>query len=258
MVKYKELVNIIQSEIAKHPNWAIAEVTGKYIAFFKKPNKVIEDANYFWSGGHILDSNIFHFIIKRYNSNDIIKKQCFNSFNDYNETLQTIYDQTHHLQHTISIYDYSPFNLLKNPEVTLQNLINQCDLIENDILKDIVKANEKKLEFDIDHFDSLDTLTNILTAKLSERNIEFTISETVQNHPTHSTSLFYKGLIITVAKYFTYTLCVKSNNTYDLFIDYHGKDILSIENATLEKVQGYLQNSINLIRNIKPEIASKA
>lgn len=258
MVKYKELINIIQSEIAKHPNWAIVEVTGTYIAFFKKPNKIIEDGDYCWHGQPILDNNIFHFIIKRYNSNDIIKKQCFNSFNDYNETLQTIYDITHHLPHTISIYDFSPFNLLKNPEVTLQNLITQCDLIEDDILKDIIKSKEKQLEFDIDHFDSLDILIDMLTAKLSENNIKFVVGETAQNHPLHSTSILYKCICIRVADCFNYICSVKSNNTYDLFIDYHGKDILSIENATLEKVQDYLQNSINLIRYIKPEIASKA
>lgn len=147
---------------------------------------------------------------------------------------------------------------LKNPEVTLQNLITQCDLIEDDILKDIIKSKEKQLEFDIDHFDSLAILINMLTTKLSENNIKFVVGETLQNHPSHSTSILYKCIDICVADCFNYICTVKSNNTYDLFITYYGNDILSIKNSTLEKVQDYLQNSINLIRNIKPEIASKA
>ena len=56
----EELESVTIDDALKHPNWAIAEITGKYIAFFKKPNKIGYDVFGFLSQLFIYSSVITH------------------------------------------------------------------------------------------------------------------------------------------------------------------------------------------------------
>lgn len=255
MVTYKELVKIIQNVVQEYPAWQITECTAKYIKFHKTTDSDIftSMSSNFKNPGYILSTkdHLFEFIINSYSLTKIKNNKCFDSFAEYNLMLQDIYDLTNHLQHTLVPYDYSPFCLLSNPEKVLKQLFAQSELIEDDIRKDIVKLQEKTLAFDIEHFDSLDGILDMIIEKTSKLGYSHKIimqNKTIKGLSS-SVDTLYKTTIVQIGDNTEFDISVDSNNKFRLnFSSLDGvSDYFNAENSTYDQIISYIPACINML-----------
>jgi len=259
MVKYKELRDIIVKCIDEQPDWNYSIASNSSIHFYKHTDSDIFTCSYsnYKTPGYILSARdyLFEFIIGKYTIDKIVKHKCFDAFSEYNSSLQEIYDLTHHLPHTLVPYDYSPFCLLKQPKETIQKLFDTALLIEEDIRKDMFNLQEKALAFDIDHFDTIDSLAEDWITQLTKN--KYTYEYIMRNKTTKGLSspeILYKNTILKIDNEFELDLYVDSTNKFGInFTDGYGRDLFSAENSTTEQIKSYIPVCLNIMHKLSPK-----
>jgi len=259
MVKYKELRDIIVKCIDEQPDWNYSIASNSSIHFYKHTDSDIFTCSYsnYKTPGYILSARdyLFEFIIGKYTIDKIVKHKCFDAFSEYNSSLQEIYDLTHHLPHTLVPYDYSPFCLLKQPKETIQKLFDTALLIEEDIRKDMFNLQEKTLAFDIDHFDTIDSLAEDWITQLTKN--KYTYEYIMRNKTTKGLSspeILYKNTILKIDNEFELDLYVDSTNKFGInFTDRFGRDLFSAENSTIEQIKSYIPVCLNIMHKLSPK-----